>query len=87
MQNRTLHANCMHRSVQVRHVPEAVHRALKVRAAREGLTLSDYLLREITEIAQRPTLEDVLDRIRQRPSVGKALDAAAAVRAERQGRK
>jgi plasmid stability protein len=77
----------MHKNLQVRHVPEDVHRTLKVRAARAGLTLSDYLLHEIIVIARRPTLDDVLERIRGRSSVRRPMGAAAAVRAEREGRK
>ena len=72
--------------VQIRNVPSDVHRVLKARAAREGMTLSDYLLREITEVAHRPTVEDLVARIRARgrPAV---FDSAAAVRAEREGRR
>jgi plasmid stability protein len=86
MQLSGLHADCMHRNVQIRHVPEQVHRALKIRAARAGQSLSDYLLAEIVQISRRPTLDDLLDRIREREPV-RGLDSAAAVRAEREGRR
>ena len=72
--------------IQVRHVPEEVHRALKARAARAGMTLSDYLREEITRIAMRPSLEDVLDRIGARRRPRGRVDSAKAVRAERDAR-
>ena len=46
----------MSRMIQLRNVPEALHRTLKARAAMAGMSLSDYLLAEIREIAERPTL-------------------------------
>ena len=42
--------------IQIRNVPEDVHRTLKARAAREGMSLSEYLLRDVVELASRPTL-------------------------------
>jgi antitoxin FitA len=57
-------ANVHHMTmIQIRHVPEEVHRALKVRAAAAGMTLSDYLLRELRELVRKPTLEELFDRI------------------------
>ena len=49
--------------IQIRHVPEPLHRKLKARAAQEGKSLSDYLLREIERIAERPTLEELKERL------------------------
>ena len=82
---------CLHawrmakKMIQVRNVPERVHRTLKARAAQAGTTLSEYLVAELTLIAQRPTLEEVLARLESRPPA--AVDAAAAVRAERDARR
>ena len=73
------------RMIQVRHVPEALHRTLKARAALAGQPLSDYLLAELRELAGRPTLEELAARLRGRTSVA-GVDAAAAVRAEREAR-
>ncbi len=56
--------------LQVRNVPDDVHRALKERAAREGTTMSELVLRELPRLAHAPTPEQVLTRIRQRSSVG-----------------
>jgi len=77
----------MRKNLQVRRVPDDVHRTLKARAARAGLTLSDYLLGEITEIANRPTLEELFERIRRRTPPRGRINSAAAVRAERDGRR
>jgi hypothetical protein len=44
------------------------------------MSLSDYLRREVTKVAQRPTLEEVIDRIRERGPVSEAFDSVAAVR-------
>jgi plasmid stability protein len=56
----------MPKMIQIRHVPDAIHRTLKARAAQEGMSLSDYLLREITLITGRPTVREVMARIEQR---------------------
>ncbi len=72
--------------IQIRNVPEAIHRTLKVRAAEAGMTLSEFLLREVTHVAQRPTLEQVLRRIEERGPAKVSIDSATAVRAERENR-
>jgi plasmid stability protein len=77
----------MQRNIQIRHVPDAIHRTLRTRAAQAGMTLSDFLLAELTVIAERPTLEDVLARIRARPHEVPRTSSARAVRAEREGRR
>jgi plasmid stability protein len=43
--------------IQIRNVPDALHRRLKSRAALAGMSLSDYLLQQIREVAERPTIE------------------------------
>ncbi|HEX5852260.1 MAG TPA: hypothetical protein VFY36_04130 [Solirubrobacteraceae bacterium] len=48
--------------IQIRNVPDALHRDLKVRAARTGMTLSDYLLDELRALAVRPTMQEWLAR-------------------------
>ena len=73
----------MSKMIQLRHVPDELHRTLKVRAALEGLTLSDYLLKEVRRIAERPTVEDLRRRLEQRPRVVTRLRPAQAVRAVR----
>jgi len=56
--------------LQVRNVPDELHRSLKERAAREGTTMSELVLRELPRIARRPSPQQVLDRIRERGGVG-----------------
>ena len=72
--------------VQIRHVPDAVHRKLKAQAALEGLSLSDYLLREIRRVAERPTLTELRERLEARTRVKTRLSPTRAVRAERDRR-
>lgn len=73
----------MPRMIQLRHVPDDLHRTLKARAALEGLSLSDYLLREVQRIAERPTLEDLRRRLERRAPVVTRVGPARAVRVER----
>lgn len=73
----------MSKMIQLRNVPEQLHRKLKVRAATEGLSLSDYLLKEIRRAADRPTLTELSDRLQQRAKVVPKMSPAEAVRAER----
>ena len=72
--------------VQIRNVPSDLHRRLKARAALEGMSLSDYLLREIRNVAEQPTLEEMKERLSRRSPVRTRLRAAAAIRAERDSR-
>ena len=76
----------MSKMIQLRHVPDAVHRRLKARAALEGLSLSDFLLREVKLVAERPALAELEARLARRARVDPAESAANAVRAERAGR-
>jgi plasmid stability protein len=67
-----LYADNMLKMIQVRNVPEDVHRTLKARAAREGMSLSDFLKKELARAAERPTMQEWLDRTQQvRPIRGK----------------
>jgi plasmid stability protein len=56
----------MSKMIQVRDVPDEVHRVLKARAAAEGLSLSDYIKRDLEELARQATIEDVLASARAR---------------------
>lgn len=73
----------MSRMIQLRHVPDELHRTLKARAALEGLSLSDYLLREVRRIAERPTLDDLRRRLAGRTPVVPRVSPVRAVRAQR----
>lgn len=72
--------------IQIRNVPDALHRKLKARAALSGMSLSDYLLKEVREVAERPTLAEMMARIKSRPEVRLSMSAEDAVRAERDSR-
>jgi antitoxin FitA len=74
------HVVHMSKMIQIRNVPDEVHRALKVRAARAGMSLSDYLLREVTKVVERPTLDDFFRRVRRREPVVLDEDPAVTIR-------
>jgi hypothetical protein len=73
----------MSKMIQVRNVPDDLHTELKVRAARAGMSLSDFLLKELAVIARTPPLEDVFERIHRSGPVETSESAADAVRAHR----
>ena len=76
----------MSKMIQIRNVPDKIHRKLKARAATAGMSLSDYLLAQIRKAAEIPTPEELLERIRKRGSVEPSIPPAQAVREERYGR-
>jgi len=76
----------MSKMIQLRNVPDALHRSLKARAAMAGMSRSDYLLAEIKEIAERPTLAELRDRLHTRKPVTLRMDTARLVREEREAR-
>jgi plasmid stability protein len=75
----------MPKMIQIRNVPDEVHRRLKVRAAEEGLTLSDLLAREAKELAERPTLREIVQRLAAEPGRRALRVSAAEVIRERRG--
>ena len=72
--------------IQIRNVPDDLHRRLKARAALSGLSLSDYLLNEIRQTAERPTLDELRMRLQSEPETVLSPSPAEAVRAERDSR-
>jgi plasmid stability protein len=74
----------MSKMVQIRNVPDALHRQLKSRAAESGRTLSDFLLAELERLAARPTRDEMLTRIRSRTRVTLKTPAAVVIREERE---
>jgi plasmid stability protein len=72
--------------VQIRNVPEELHRRLKARAAIEGMSMSDYVLRELRKALDRPTRQEVLERLAGRPVRALRRSAAEVIRAERDSR-
>jgi antitoxin FitA len=78
--------HCMSMMIQIRNVPDTLHRRLKSRAALAGMSLSDYLLGEIRNVAERPTLDELRARLERRPAINPSVAPVQAVRAERDRR-
>lgn len=69
----------MSKMIQIRNVPDDLHREFKVRAAQEGTTLSDYLLGELRELADKPTLSQWLDEAAALEPTGVTAEQIVAV--------
>ena len=69
----------MPRSIQIRDVDDDVYEALAKRAAEVGLSVPEYLRRETTRLAARPSLEDWLERTRRRPGSRSPRDTLEAL--------
>jgi plasmid stability protein len=78
------HAHYMSKMVQIRNVPDGLHRKLKSRAADSGQTLSDFLLAELERLAARPTRDEMLTRVHSRKRVTLRTPAAVVIREERE---
>jgi plasmid stability protein len=76
----------MSKMIQIRNVPDEIHRKLKARAALAGMSLSDFLLAEARRILEKPSPQEMADRLRQRVPVNPVETPAAAVRREREKR-
>jgi len=72
--------------IQIRNVPEELHRQAKAKAALEGVTLSDLALRALEREVRRPTTAEIAARVREMGPVEDAPPAAALIRAERDRR-
>jgi plasmid stability protein len=72
--------------IQIRNVPEDFHRRLKARAAMEGMSMSDYVLREVGKSLEKPTRQEVLERLRARPVRRLHPSPTEVIRAERDRR-
>lgn len=84
-----LHVDCMYnnlmaRTLQIRHVPDEIHRTLMIRAVTAGRSLSDYLLGEIIRVAERPPIAEVLARAGDRPGGPSMESIVEAVRSGRE---
>jgi len=80
------YADYMSKMIQIRNVPESLHRKLKARAALEGVSLSEYLVQEIRRMAEFPTESELLERLARRTSVEPRVSPGEAVRHERDRR-
>jgi plasmid stability protein len=72
--------------VQIRNVPTELHRRLKARAAIEGMSMSDFVMRELRKALDRPTRQEILERLRAQPVRRLSRRAADVIRAERDAR-
>jgi hypothetical protein len=73
----------MSKMIQIRNVPDALHRRLKSRAALAGMSLSDYLLEEIRAVAELPTVDEMRARLRSRSQSSPPISPAEIIRTER----
>jgi plasmid stability protein len=73
-------AEDMSKTIQVRGVPEKLHRILKARAAREGMSLSDFIKQELEHMAEQPTMREWLERTRQAKPIPTKRSAAQIIR-------
>ena len=73
----------MSKMIELRHVPDSLHRQLKARAALEGLTLTDFLIREARKIAKRPTMAEIRDRLARRSPAHLSHSPTTLLRQER----
>ena len=76
----------MSKMIQIRHVPDTLHRRLKTRAAEAGMSLSDYLLAELRKLAERPTPQQLWERLRSHEPFEPSVSPAELIREEREGR-
>ena len=76
----------MPKMIQIRNVPDDLHMALKVRAAQEAMTLSDYLTRELSRLIERRPVVELLAEAASDPIILEEGAAVAAVRDGRSGR-
>lgn len=85
MQSACKYADSM-KNLQIRNVPEDVHRRLKSRAALEGRSLSEYALRELVRSLERPSRAELLERVRERSPADTDVDVVHVLREERESR-
>jgi antitoxin FitA len=70
----------MSKMIQVRDVPDALHRTLKARAAREGMSLSDFIKRELAHVAERPSMREWLEQVARAKPIGTDRSAVDVIR-------
>ena len=86
MRRACLHVVRMAKMVQIRNMPDKLHRTLKARAAQAGMSLSEYLLRELKKSAELPTQEDMWERFARLTPIDLGVSGAELVRAGREER-
>lgn len=76
----------MAKTIQVRDVPDDVHHRLTIRAAELRVSLSELVRAQLIDIARRPTMAEMLERLAARPITDAPETAAEAIQRERAGR-
>ncbi len=76
----------MSKMIQLRHVPDSLHRRLKARAAMSGLPLSDFLIKEVRKIAEHLSADELRERLRQRDPYRGTISPTSVIRMERDTR-
>lgn len=76
----------MNKHIQIREIPEETHRALKARAAAEGISMSDYLKRLIERDLKRPDWASIRAQLATMEPIELSVSTAQIIREEREGR-
>ena len=76
----------MNKHIQIREIPDGVHRKLKMRAAEQGLSMSDYLKRLIERDLKRPSWDEIEARMKKMKPLTLSRTTAEMVRHERDSR-
>ncbi|MEO7685313.1 MAG: hypothetical protein ABIU86_15390 [Gemmatimonadaceae bacterium] len=76
----------MSKMIQIRHVPDSLHRQLRLRAARAGMSLSDYLQQELERTVERLSVDELRERLASLEPVIPRESPARAIRRERDAR-
>jgi hypothetical protein len=76
----------MSKMIQIRNVPDEIHQALVEKATREGLSLSGFLLREVSKLAERPSLAEIIARAEQRKPLKPVTQSSVEILRELRGR-
>ena len=74
----------MPKMIQIRNVPDNLHRKLKARAAMAGMSLSDFLLREAERVVAFPTFEELRSRLPRRTDFSPSKSPAEMIREDRE---
>ena len=86
MRSTCFHVKHMSTMLQIRNVPDELHRKLKARAALAGMSMSEYALRELAKALERPTRAELLARLAELPSIDLEPPPAEVIRQERANR-
>ncbi len=76
----------MNTHIQIRNVPTAIHRKLKIRAAQKDMSLSDYIKNILVADTSKPTLAEMAERLRKLPAVTTTEEIVAIIREGRDSR-